>query len=155
MLAFSTKGRYGIKAMYELALHYEDRPVSIRSISERHLIPMPYLEQILLNLKRGKLVKSTRGPRGGYVLARSPDAISLGDIIRALEGPIALCDCLSSPFDPENLRRMEGCVMALLWKELGRRIEGFLDSFKLSDLIDTFSRGEKSVAQGSAEEGKV
>ncbi len=139
MLTFSTRGRYGVKAMYELAINHGKGPVSIRSISERHLIPMPYLEQLLLCLKKNGLVKSIRGSRGGYMLQRSPDSISIGDIIRALEGPIALCECLSAPSDAEKLRRMEGCVMVLLWKELGEKIEDFLDSFKLLNLVNEFS----------------
>src|SRR4030042_122137 len=94
MLKISTRGLYGIKALYELAHSYGNKPVNIREISNRHGMPVPFLEQVLHRLKRKGLVKSRRGINGGYLLSRPPDTITIGDAVRALEGPIALCDCL-------------------------------------------------------------
>ena len=94
MLKLSNRGLYGIKALYELANNYGNAPLTIREISGRHGMPIPFLEQVLYRLKKNGLVKSRRGINGGYVLSRPPDKITLGDAVRALEGPIALCDCI-------------------------------------------------------------
>lgn len=132
MLRLSTKGQYGVRAMFEIARGYDVRPITIKGIAERQAVSVAYLEQILNRLRRGGLIKSVKGPGGGYVLNREPEKISIGEILRVLEGPIAITSCL----DPqEGCMRVEGCVTHLLWKSLGEKIEGFLDGMTLRDLL--------------------
>jgi Rrf2 family protein len=133
MLRLSTKGQYGVRAMYEIAKGYERGPITIREISERQEVSVAYLEQILNKLRRAGLIKSVKGPGGGYVLDRAPERISIGAILRELEGPVAITSCL----DPkEGCMRVDGCVTHLLWKALGENIEAFLDNMSLRDLTD-------------------
>jgi len=132
MIGLSTKGKYGIKAMFELASHYGEGPVAIREIAARHFIPMPYLEQLLVKLKRAELVESTRGPKGGYVLKKPADQIRIGDIVRVLEGPIGLCDCYASD---EACDIVDHCVTRLFWKRMSRKIEEMFDQTTLQELI--------------------
>ena len=93
-MKLSTRGRYGIHAMYDLAMNAQNGPQSIKAIAEREGMPEAYLEQLIAVLKREKLVTSTRGAQGGYMLARSPAEITVGDVLRALEGGLNLVECL-------------------------------------------------------------
>jgi len=132
MLRLSTKGQYGVRAMYEIAKGYPDAPVSIKTISEKQDVSVPYLEQILNKLKNAGLVKSVKGPGGGYLLSLGPEKVTIGDILNELEGPIAITSCL----DPDGgCVRIDGCVTHLLWKALGQQIETFLDTITLDDLM--------------------
>lgn len=132
MLRLSTKGQYGVRAMYEIARASSVGPVTIRQISERQNVSVSYLEQILNTLRRSGIIQSVRGPGGGYVLSRIPEKISIGEILRELEGPVAITSCL----DPsEGCIRVDSCVTHLLWKSLGENIEKFLDSMSLKDLL--------------------
>ncbi len=132
MLRLSTKGQYGVRAMYEIARGYPDRPVKIIEISERQDVSVHYLEQILNRLRRSGLLKSVKGPGGGYLLSRDPDEISISEILLELEGPLAITSCLNPE---EGCMRVEVCVTHLLWKALGRQIEEFLKSVTLGDLL--------------------
>jgi Rrf2 family iron-sulfur cluster assembly transcriptional regulator len=133
MLRLSTKGQYGVRAMFEISLSFDKGPITIKEISERQALSVSYLEQILNTLRRANIIKSVKGPGGGYVLGKDPGDISIGSILRALEGPVAITSCL----DPrEGCIRVEGCVTHLLWKELGKKIEAFLDDMTLKDLLE-------------------
>lgn len=134
MIKLSNKGIYGVKALYELARHYGDGPMSIRYISERHGIPSPFLEQVLYSLMKSGIVRSKRGINGGYVLARSPEEITLGDAVRALEGPIALCGCLQQPDNEKSAVRMKECVTSGIYKKLSGVVEKAFDAVTLSSL---------------------
>lgn len=118
--------------MYEIARGYPDRPVKIIEISERQDVSVHYLEQILNRLRRSGLLKSVKGPGGGYLLSRDPDEISISEILLELEGPLAITSCLNPE---EGCMRVEVCVTHLLWKALGRQIEEFLKSVTLGDLL--------------------
>jgi len=96
-MRLSTKGQYGVLAMYELARHYGDGPVSIKEIAAEQQFSDAYLEQLFASLKKAGLVRSLRGARGGYQLAKEPDQISVGEIIDALEGPIEFSACVGGP----------------------------------------------------------
>lgn len=122
-----------MRAMFEIASGYPDNPITIREISERQDVSVPYLEQILNKLRRAGLVKSVRGPGGGYLLARNPAAISIAAILKELEGPVAITSCLNPD---EGCSRIEGCVTHLLWKSLGATIEEFLETITLRDLLE-------------------
>lgn len=133
MLRLSTKGQYGVRAMFEIARNCGQGPVNIREISERQDVSVAYLEQILNQLRKAGIIRSVKGPGGGYVLSRDPDKVSIGEILRELEGPVAITSCL----DPkEGCMRIEGCVTHLLWKSLGENIEAFLNSMSLKDLLE-------------------
>lgn len=134
MLTLSTKGRYGVRAMVELARHYGRGPLPIRDIADRQGIPVPYLEQLLVKLRRGLLVESVRGRHGGYVLGRPPDQISVGDVVRILEGPISLCGCVS-PKSGEVCDMVDHCVTKLLWARMSKQIEEIFDDIRLHTLL--------------------
>jgi len=110
-------------------------PVLRKDIAERQEISSDYIGQLFLKLRKAGFVKSVKGPGGGYVLAQDADRIRAGDIIRAVEGPIALVQCVR-PNQGEVCHRMDGCVTYLLWKKLSKTIEEVLDSITLKDLCD-------------------
>jgi Rrf2 family protein len=144
MLRLSTKGQYGVRAMFEIAKGYPERPVTIKEISEMQDVSVAYLEQILNKLRRAGLIRSIKGPGGGYLLAQSPEETSIGAILNELEGPVALTSCL----DPEEgCVRADNCVTHLLWKSLGEQIEAFLNTITLKNLVS----GDLSGAGLSAE----
>jgi Rrf2 family iron-sulfur cluster assembly transcriptional regulator len=147
MLRLSTKGQYGVRAMYEIALGYPDVVVNIKKISEKQDVSVAYLEQILHKLKNTGLIKSVKGPGGGYKLARKPEDITIAEIVSELEGPVALTSCL----DPsEGCVRVENCVTHMLWKALGEQIETFLNTITLADLLKGGSYEDFSlIAKGS------
>ncbi len=135
MLKLSNKGLYGIKALFELAQNYGGVPVNIKEISKRHSMPVPFLEQVLHELKLKGLVKSRRGVNGGYMLSRSPSEITIGDAVRALEGPIALCDCLIHTGSLNTTERAINCVTANTYKKLSKKVENAFDSVTFSELV--------------------
>ena len=128
--------------MYEIAKGSGLGPVTIKRISEEQHVSVAYLEQILNKLRRAGIIKSVKGPGGGYMLARDPKLISIGEILKELEGPVAITSCL----DPkEGCVRVDSCVTHLLWKSLGDNIKLFLDGMKLQDLL----QGDQFVALAS------
>jgi len=133
MLKLTTKGQYGVRAMFEIAKSYARGPITIKEIAERQELSVPYLEQILNKLRRGGFIKSHKGPGGGYVLSKKPADISVSEILKALEGPIAITHCLGPT--AKGCSRVERCVARLLWKSLGERIEQFLKTMSLKDLL--------------------
>ncbi len=135
MLKLSTKGRYGVKAMFDLAQHMGEGPTSLKSIAERQGISEHYLEQLVSGLRKAGLVKSVRGAQGGYLLGREPDKIRIGDIIRVLEGPIAPADCVSEE-DPELCTRAEYCVTRTIWEKVRDSIADVLDSITLETMLE-------------------
>ncbi len=134
MLKLSNRGLYGIKALYELARNYGKTPINIKEISKRHGMPVPFLEQVLHQLKCHGLVKSRRGVNGGYILSRPPGEITIGDAVRALEGPIALCDCLLQFDSYKANEKVMNCVTSDLYKKLGKKVEDAFDSITLFEL---------------------
>ncbi len=132
-MKLSTKGRYGLRAMIDLAQSTEEGPIATHSIAERQGISERYLEQLMIPLKRAGLVKSIRGFQGGYMLVKKPEDITAGDIIRALEGPIAPVECVSET-NPEACERFENCITRSLWSEVRDSIAEVLDTYTLADL---------------------
>ncbi len=135
-MKLSTKGRYGVTAMYDLALHMGQGPISLKSVAARQQISEHYLEQLMGQLRKAGLVKSTRGAQGGYLLVKQPTEITVGDIVRVMEGPIAPVDCLLSndPAASDYCPKTSRCVTRNVWQKVGESIEGVLDSITLSDL---------------------
>ena len=136
-MKLSTRGRYGIHTMYDLALNADSGPQSIKAIAERQGIPEAYLEQLVAVLKRAELVTSTRGAQGGYVLARAPEAITVGDVLRALEGGLNLVDCL----DEEDVcGKACACPSRIVWKKLRDGMNSIVDGITLQDMVEDYRR---------------
>lgn len=133
-MLLSTKGEYGVRCMLDLALHYGQGPISIRDISKREGISKNYIEQLFVRLRHAKLVKSVRGPKGGYLLISQPRRIKIGDVVRALEGPIAAIRCVQPQNSKDLCERISTCVLYILWKRLTDKINEVLDSTTLEDL---------------------
>ncbi|MBM7108520.1 HTH-type transcriptional regulator CymR [Brevibacillus laterosporus] len=125
-LKISTKGRYGLTIMMELATRHGDGPISLKSIAQRHELSEHYLEQLIAPLRNAGLVKSIRGAYGGYVLSKSPDDITSGDILRVLEGPIS----------PVEFAEEEDPAKRYLWLRIRDSITSVIDSTTLRDLIN-------------------
>ncbi|HQE04887.1 MAG: Rrf2 family transcriptional regulator [Tepidanaerobacteraceae bacterium] len=134
-MKLSTKGRYGLKAMYDLALNYGDEPVSLKSIAERQGISENYLEQLMANLRKAGLVRSIRGAYGGYLLSREPSKITVGDVLRALEGPIGLVDCVLEQ-DAVKCLKYENCITRTVWEKISDSIVKTIDSITLQDMCN-------------------
>lgn len=134
-MKLSTKGRYGLRALVDLACYSEKEPVSINSISARQDISERYLEQLMALLKKAGLVKSIRGASGGYVLAKSPADISVGDVLRALEGKLEPVECAA--FHPEEkCQSADSCVTKFVWKKMNDSLNETVDSIMLDTLIE-------------------
>ena len=132
-MKLSTKGRYGMRAMLDLAQHYDDGLVLVKDVARRQEISERYLEHLFLSLKTAGLVKSVRGAHGGFTLARAPDKIKLMDIISVSEGPLALVDCV---VDASVCPRSSKCATRDLWRELQSAMGAVLSSQTLQDLIE-------------------
>lgn len=142
-MKFSTKARYGLRAMLELALNYGRDPLSVKAIAEREGISEAYLEQLLTSLGKAGLLKSVRGAQGGYLLVDDPETVLVGDIVRVLEGPIAPVDCVNRQ-SPAACDRAEKCVSRMVWKRVRDAVEEVLDSITLADLCNEMAEMEDS-----------
>jgi Rrf2 family iron-sulfur cluster assembly transcriptional regulator len=128
----SNKGRYGVRALYDIAFHNDGRPTQIREIAEREMIPARFLEQIFQDLKRAGLVGSKRGPRGGYHLMKPPAEISIGDVIRALEGPVAIM----IPDDDTRAGKGGPDATASVFRDLAASVEKCFDAITIADVCE-------------------
>lgn len=145
-MRISTKGRYGLRAMIDLATHEAEGPISIKSISERQGISENYLEQIIAVLKRNGIVSSSRGAQGGYFLCKDKSEISVGDILRALEGDLNIVDCVTVN-EEKQCEESEFCVTKYLWKRISDSINDVVDHVTLKDLVDEQNRILNSVVK--------
>ena len=149
----STKSRYGLAAMVDLAEQYGKGPVALRSVAARQEVSEHYLEQLMSSLRKAGFVRSIRGAQGGYVLDREPKSISVGEIVRAMEGPIAPVDCLLAEPGEQNPYCDKTCVCNRrnIWQKMGDSINDTLDSISLASLCREGSgtnekeRGESNV----------
>lgn len=128
-----------MKAMFDLALHYGNGPISLKSIAERQEISDHYLEQLIATLRKANLVKSVRGAQGGYMLASEPQNITVGDIIRTLEGPLAPSDCVMEE-DPKACERANYCVTKVVWEKIRDSFNDVIDSITLQDMLDDHNK---------------
>jgi Rrf2 family iron-sulfur cluster assembly transcriptional regulator len=131
-MRLTTKGRFAVTAMLDLALNGDAGPVSLGGISTRQKISLSYLEQLFGKLRRRRLVESVRGPGGGYNLARPASTVSVADIVRAVEEPIDSTQCGGR----ENCHDNQRCMTHDLWEELNGTVYGFLEGVKLSQLVE-------------------
>src|SRR6266540_3371784 len=131
-MRLSTKAQYAVRALVDLSLHSDGDPVPLKEIARREDIPLNYLEQLFFRLKNGDIVSSVRGPGGGYLLARNSSLINIGEIIATVEEPLNPVACLDG--GESSCSRVSQCITHNVWKGLGERIRGFLDSITLEDL---------------------
>ena len=140
-MKLSTRGRYGTRALLELAMYQGEGPISLKDISRQQGISLQYLEHLITPLIAGGLVKSTRGAKGGVILARSARDIKLSEIIRVLEGSTAPVDCVDKP---DICLRSKGCATRDVWNELKSSVDEVLGKMTLADLVERQKRKEQS-----------
>ncbi|MGD8765080.1 MAG: Rrf2 family transcriptional regulator [Desulfobacteraceae bacterium] len=131
-MKLSTRSRYGTRILVDLARHNDQGPVQIGEISKRQDISVKYLEQLIRPLKQANLVESVRGPKGGHMLAKNPEEITLGQIVRLFEGQSDLVECVSNP---EKCNMADDCQVRLAWRDATRVLYEKLDSTTIADLM--------------------
>lgn len=141
-MKLSTKGRYAVRAMLDLAQHYGEGLVLIKDIAHRQGVSDRYLEHLFLTLKAAGLVNSVRGARGGFQLTHPPSQVKLSDIVRACEGQFAVVECVTNP---KSCRRSTRCATREVWMELQTSIDGVLESVTLQDLVERQQRKEQDT----------
>ncbi len=146
-MKISTRGRYGLLAMIVLARRHGCGPISIKKIVQTQGLSHSYLEQILSPLRRAGLVRSVRGPEGGYHLSRSPADISVGDVLRVLEGPLVPVDCVDRETDEQVCERQDACSARPVWVSLRDSLTDVVDSISLQDLAEN-AAGTKAGESG-------
>ncbi len=134
-MKLSTRGRYGLKAIYELALHYGEGPIPLNEVANKQKLSESYLEQLFLSLRKDKLIKSVRGAQGGYMLNRKPEDITVGDVLRCLEGNIAPALCLEDGVK-EECSMSDECITKYVWSEIKNSLDNVIDSITLEDMIN-------------------
>ena len=140
-MKLSTRGRYGTRALLDLALHEGNIPIPLRDIAQRQQVPLHYLEHLIKPLVSGGLVRSIRGPKGGVLLAKSPEEIRLDEVIRLLEGSVTPAECVN---DPDICPRSETCATRDVWGEMKKAISGVLENITLQDLVERQRSKERS-----------
>lgn len=138
-MKLSTKGRYGVKAMLDLALHNSEGQIALKNIAERQEISENYLEQLFATLRKAGLVNSIRGSQGGYILSNTPENITVGSILRALEGSLAPVECVLEN-DPACCNRADRCVTKNLWTKIRDSVNQVVDSITLQDLVEDYKK---------------
>lgn len=133
-MKISTKGRYALRLMIDLATNDKGNPIRIKDIAERQKISDKYLEQIISVLNKAGYVKSVRGPQGGYILKKKPEEYTVGMILRLTEGSLSPVACVEEEAD--DCERQSGCVTYILWKKIGDAVNSVVDTITLKDLVD-------------------
>jgi Rrf2 family protein len=151
-MQISTKGRYGLRAVLELARRSGDKPVSTKEISQKQRITIPYLEQLFFRLKHKGLVKSVRGAQGGYFLARNPKDISVGDVIECLDGQIEFTDCKTTSEGHTTCIGPENCMAISFWDDLTAALNEKLYGTTLADLLRDFKKKKSGIREGAETE---
>ena len=151
-MKLSTKGRYAVMAMVDLSCHSQGSPVALADIADRQEISLSYLEQLFGKLRKGGLVKSVRGPGGGYLLSRTPSQLRISDIILAVDEPIQTARC--TPGTPAGCHNNKGrCLTHDLWEELGNQIYLYLSSVSLADVCERRVLGTSGMFHGGGAAG--
>ena len=141
-MKLSTRGRYGTKALLDLALHWGNEPVPLKDVARRQNISLHYLEHLIAPLIAAGIVGSTRGARGGVQLVRPPHEVKLSEVIQLLEGSTAPVECINNP---ESCPRYDLCVTRDIWDEMKKAIDGVLESTTLQDLVERQKKKVKST----------
>ena len=135
MLKVSSRGHYGLRLMTELARRHGKGPLSLTEVARVEMLPLPYLEQLVVPLRRAGLVEGMRGLHGGYILARPPQQMTAGEILRVLEGPVSLVDCTALEYVAGSCEREGECLSSGLWHRIKVTVEAILDNTTLDDLV--------------------
>jgi Rrf2 family protein len=136
-MKLSKRGEYGLRALQYLAAHNNEGAIANKELARHNNIPPRFLEQIMLTLKLGRIVKSQKGPHGGYYLARPPQQISLAEIIRLLDGPLAPIGCVSeTAYEPCGCPDMEACGLRRIMKEVRDTVSALMEKTTLADLVE-------------------
>ncbi len=138
-MKISTKGRYALRLMLDLALYGNQEPVRLKDVAKRQEISIKYLEQIISVLQKAGYVKSIRGAQGGYHLMKAPEDYTVGMILRLIEGDLAPVACLED--EVNQCPRQAACVTLRLWKELDAAIRGVVDKYTLADMVEWSKEG--------------
>jgi Rrf2 family transcriptional regulator, iron-sulfur cluster assembly transcription factor len=141
-MRLTTKGRFAVTAMIDLALRQHDGPVTLAGISDRQKISLSYLEQLFGKLRRHELVSSVRGPGGGYTLAKPMESVTVADIIKAVDEPLDATQCAGR----ENCRDEHRCMTHELWTSLNKRMIEYLESIRLGDLVERQRQKQQAEA---------
>ncbi len=135
-MKLSTKGRYGLRAVLDIAVHADEEAVALSQIAEQQGVSLNYLEQLIAKLKKAGIVKSIRGAQGGYMLAVPMETLSIGDILRALEGDLSPVDCSEIKDGESACSHSDSCVTKYVWKRISNSINDAVDSIMLSELVE-------------------
>ena len=151
-MKLTTKGRYAVTAMLDLAIHASDKPISLADISERQVISLSYLEQLFSKLRRQGLVQSVRGPGGGYCLSRGAESIFVAQVIEAVNEAVDATGCRGT----ENCQAGNRCLTHDLWTDLSDQIHSFLNNISLASLAKDGSRQASAQSQiGKASDAEL
>lgn len=134
-MRLSTKGRYGLRAVLDLAIYTDDEAVALSQVAERQGISINYLEQLIAKLKKSGIVNGFRGAQGGYLLAKPAEEISVGDILRALEGDLSPVECSEVSSTDNPCSKSDSCVTKFVWKRISDSINDAVDGIMLSELV--------------------
>ena len=134
-MKISTKGRYGLRILIDLATHDPEKPRMLKDIAHSQQISEKYISRLVINLRRAKLICSVRGVNGGFYLAKLPDQITLLDILETMEGPISVVDCVRSP---EKCKRQTLCPARAIWMELNDGIRELTSKITLDDILNAY-----------------
>lgn len=143
-MKLSTRSRYGLRLMFELARHHGEGPLLLKEIAANQGISEKYLSTLIIPLKGAELVNSVRGAHGGYTLAKLPGDIAVLDIVRIMEGDIRIISCIQ---DPEDCLRMEICPTQSVWKGLQEKIDAYLKGISLSDIVKEYEKKKADRTQ--------
>lgn len=141
-MKISSRGRYGVRAMFELALHHNEGSIPLKIVAQNQDISENYLEQLIASLRKAGLVKSIRGAQGGYMLAKDPGEITVGDIVRVLEGPLDLVECVKETHGDQGCCKADECVTRMVWAKLRDKINEVLDETTLADMCEEMEKNK-------------
>lgn len=139
-MKLSTRSRYGTRMLLDIVLNAHQGPVRIGDIAQRQGVSVKYLEKLIRPLKKGEYIKSRRGPRGGHMLAKDPDRITVGEVVRLLEGELALTDCVT---DAASCESAEDCIMRGVWVKTTQAMYDALDEVSFAELAKQAAEGDK------------
>jgi Rrf2 family protein len=142
-LKISTKGRYALRMMIDLAEHKDEGFITLKDIAERQNISKKYLEQIVPLLNKSNILKTNRGYQGGYMLAQSPDKFTVWDILNFTEGNMSMVSCLET--DDNTCPRNEYCMTLPIWKGLNKVVSDYLKGITLQDILDQYKKNDINV----------
>ncbi len=140
-MKISTKGRYGVRILLDLALHDADAPRQLRDIAESQQISEKYISRLIIDLRRAGMVRSIRGAGGGFRIAKAPEELTLLDIVEVMEGPLSIVDCVRAP---DECRRNETCATREIWSKLNTEIRDSMRKITLREILDACSQNPAS-----------